>query len=38
MSVLKGNLLKDLVKFFEERNLFDVAQGLKEDLKANNAK
>ena len=27
--------MKDLVEFFEQRNLHDVAQGLKKDLKQN---
>jgi len=29
-------LIKDLVKFFEDRNLHEVAAGLKEDVKSNN--
>jgi hypothetical protein len=28
--------VKDLVKFFEDRNLHEVAKGLKDDLKSNN--
>jgi hypothetical protein len=35
MSSHQGQLIKDLIKFFEDRSLFEVASSLKEDLKIN---